>query len=59
LPSKENLALLELFKDDIVMQGEEGKKIAMWHLGADIFGLKLTRMGEKSVLRALVISKYI
>ena len=32
------------------MQGEEGKKIAMWHLGADIFGLKLTRMGEKSVL---------
>jgi hypothetical protein len=41
------------------MQGEEGTKIAMWHLGADIFGLKLTRMGEKSVLRALVISKYI
>ncbi|PQE26800.1 dimeric alpha-beta barrel protein [Rutstroemia sp. NJR-2017a BVV2] len=56
LPLKENLALLELFKDDIVMQGEEGRKMAMWHLDADIFGLKPTRMGEKSVLRAPVIS---
>jgi heme-degrading monooxygenase HmoA len=40
LPSAENQELLELFKEDIVMDGEdEGKKMQMWHLGNDVFAV--------------------
>jgi heme-degrading monooxygenase HmoA len=56
LPSPENLSLLELLKDDILMEGE--KKIEMWHLDSDIFGIQRAWEGEggKSVFTAPVIS---
>jgi quinol monooxygenase YgiN len=37
LPSTENQKLLELFKDDIIAEETDGKKMTMWHLDADVF----------------------
>jgi heme-degrading monooxygenase HmoA len=40
LPSAENQKLLELFKEDIIMDGEdEEKKMQMWHLDNDVFAV--------------------
>ena len=35
LPSQDNQQLLELFKDDVLTEGE--KKMQMWHLDGDLF----------------------
>jgi quinol monooxygenase YgiN len=54
LPSAENQKLLELFKDDIITEEKDGKKMTMWHLDADIFSG--VNEGDKSVFTAPVIS---
>ena len=55
LPSEENQRLLRLLKDDIVMSGDEERKMAMWHLDTDIFAFDASK-GNKSVLAAPAIS---
>jgi heme-degrading monooxygenase HmoA len=55
LPSPENQKLLELFKDDIIMPGEGGTGIAMWHLNSDVFSLDHST-GLKSVFTSPTIS---
>jgi quinol monooxygenase YgiN len=54
LPSAENQKLLEMFKDDIIVEDKDGKKMTMWHLDADVFSG--VNEGDKPVLTAPVIS---
>jgi len=54
LPSAENQKLLQMFKDDIIVEGKDGETMTMWHLDADIFSGG--DEGDKSVFTAPVIS---
>jgi heme-degrading monooxygenase HmoA len=54
LPSAENQELLELFKDDIIVEEKDEKKMTMWHLDADVFSGVNEEV--KSVFTAPVIS---
>jgi hypothetical protein len=54
LPSAENQKLLELFKDDIIVEEKDGKMMRMWHLDPDAFSG--VNEEDKSLFTAPVIS---
>jgi len=54
LPSAENQELLELFKDDIITEKKDGKRMGMWHLDADVFSG--VNEEDKSVFTAPVVT---
>jgi hypothetical protein len=54
LPSAETQRLLEFFKKDIIMDGEDkGKKMQMWHLDSDVSAVS---RGTEWAFNALLIS---
>lgn len=53
LPSAENQKLLELFKEDVHIEGKDGKKMQMWHLDHDVFDVP---SGAEWVFKAPVVS---
>ena len=54
MPSAENQELLELFKDDIITEEKDGKRMRMWHLDADVFSG--VNGEDKSVFTAPVVT---